>query len=404
MNLSSITKRFTLIYSCLQAEYFVIYGCIGTFASVFLKPLGYTNGEIGMILGTAYLLAVIVQPFLADFADQSKRFSLTDLLIVATLATLGFSIALFTNHTKTMALTICYISAYCIHLALPPLLNQLNFAFEHIGIVMNFGLARAVGSIGFSLISIVLGHLVEGYGIMSIPISIVITLTLTLICLILLDHRYKHAEKVLPVVDQEHHKEKDRITLKEFMKGHKMLMWMNIGVMLLIFHNVIYTTYMYQIILSVGGSTVEMGQALGIMAFLEVPALMYYEKLHQKLSAEKILKISLGGFLIKNVMYIFAKSVTAIYVAQCCQLIGFALFMPSMISYIHERTYKAEETKGQALFSTMFTAGGIIGNYFGGFLIDHCGVPVTLYACFVLSLIGSVIIYITSSKIAIIKK
>ncbi len=402
MQKHSIQKRFTAVYSSLQAEYFIIFACIGTFASVFLDPLGYTNKEIGFILGTAYLLAVLIQPLLADFADRTEKFSLMDLLRWACVLTFLFNVGLIVGVKKGVVVSVCYVSAYCIHLAIPPLLNQLNFAFEHLGIEMNFGFARACGSIGFSLISIVLGYLVSLYGVKSIPLTIALGLVCTLISLNVLNKRYELAKTLIHVDEVE--EKKDVITLKEFLLGHKMIVVMNLGIVFLIFHNVIYTTYMYQIMQHVGGGTVEMGKALGLMAFLEVPALMYFHRLTRKYSTKSILRVSLGGFLLKNVLYIFAKSCVAIYIAQACQLIGFALFMPSMIRFMHERTLKQEEVKGQAIFSTMFTAAGILASYVGGFLIDHVGVSFTLRICFVLTLIGAFVVYVCAEKIPVVQK
>lgn len=401
-NTTKVTKTFTSIYSSLQFEYFMVYGSLATFASVFLLPLGYSNGDVGMILGTSYLISVLIQPFLADYADQSGKVS--QLLIITNAMIMALCVSFFFIPAKSAMLTLCYIAALSIHLAIPPLLNQLNYAFEHVGIVMNFGLARAVGSIGFSLMSYILGELVEQAGLITIPICNQLGPLLMILSLLLLNRYYLSYTKGMDFKEKEIKKEESRITLKEFVKGHKKLLVLNIGIVFLIFHNCIYTTYMYQIIGSVGGGTVEMGKALGIMALIEVPSLMMYEKLHKRFTSTTILKASLFGFLIKNVWYVFAGSVTHIYFAQICQLIGFGLFTPAIVNYIHERTYKAEETKGQALFSSMYTTAGILGNYVGGHLIDIYGVHYTLLVCCIMTLIGVTIIYSMADRVTILKK
>ncbi|MGN0658553.1 MAG: MFS transporter, partial [Emergencia sp.] len=73
-------KLLNFEYACIQGTYWMVYGVVGSFASVFLLARGYSNSEIGLILAVGNVLAVVMQPPLADFADRTKKISLIGII------------------------------------------------------------------------------------------------------------------------------------------------------------------------------------------------------------------------------------------------------------------------------------------------------------------------------------
>ena len=69
--------KLNLQYISMQIPYWMGFSVLGTFTSVFLLSRDFTNGEIGMVLSLANLLAALVQPFLASFADRMTRVRLS---------------------------------------------------------------------------------------------------------------------------------------------------------------------------------------------------------------------------------------------------------------------------------------------------------------------------------------
>ena len=69
-------KLLNFDYACIQGTYWMLYGILSSFASVFLLSRGYSNSEIGVILAAANVAAVVLQPLAADLADRSGRVSL----------------------------------------------------------------------------------------------------------------------------------------------------------------------------------------------------------------------------------------------------------------------------------------------------------------------------------------
>ncbi|MDO4518574.1 MAG: MFS transporter, partial [Bacillota bacterium] len=72
-------------YGAVFGAYWMIYGAISSFASVFMLAKDYTNSQIGITLAVANVLAVILQPLIADVVDRSKRLDVIGITEILTL-------------------------------------------------------------------------------------------------------------------------------------------------------------------------------------------------------------------------------------------------------------------------------------------------------------------------------
>ena len=166
-------KRLNVSYACIQATYWMVYAVVGSFASVFLLARGYSNSEIGVILAVANVVAVVLQPIIADFADRSKKISLVGLIQLMAIVMMLFMVGLFIFQRKSIALSVIFLMLLAWHTSLQPLINSLNFRLEESGAKINFGVCRSMGSLAYSILCAVMGTLVETYtvGIMQ-PVTI----------------------------------------------------------------------------------------------------------------------------------------------------------------------------------------------------------------------------------------
>ena len=140
-------KRLNISYAGIQATYWMVYAVVGSFASVFLLARGYSNMEIGVILAVANVVAVVLQPMVADYADRSKKVSLIGIIEIMTIVMLVLMVGLFILKQKTLALSAVFLLLLAWHTSLQPLINSLNFKLEESGLNINFGVARSMGSL-----------------------------------------------------------------------------------------------------------------------------------------------------------------------------------------------------------------------------------------------------------------
>ncbi len=185
-----MNKKLHVDYGAIHASYWMLYGVTSSFATAFLLHAGYTNGEIGIILAVGNVLAVFLQPLIADFADRTRKISLLGVLQLCTILLMLLEAALFVFGHKSAALWVVFAMIIAWMTVLHPLINSLSFKLQEAGIHINFGVCRSMGSLFFPIICGILGTLVERHGVGILPVAGEMTLAALLLALFLVGRHF----------------------------------------------------------------------------------------------------------------------------------------------------------------------------------------------------------------------
>lgn len=394
-------KIFNLQYAAIHGTYWMYYGVICSFASVFLLGRGYSNSEIGIILAVGNVLAVLIQPLIADIADRSKKLTIVGLSQIMTAVLIGGTALMLLLTHKTIGLSLLFIFIVGWLTAIQPLINSLSFLISERGVHINFGMARSMGSLAYAVLCGVLGTLVEMKGIVVLPITGEIVLILLMLSLIFIGKNMKKIGSGTA--------EKDRITeitegdedinLLEFIKRNKMFFVVNLGVLGVFFCNAITNNFMMQIVSDVGGGSEDMGRIFSVMAFLEIPTMFCFDSLRKRFTCQLMLKVASFAFIVKILMCFMAQSVEMIFAAQLMQIFSFALFFPAMVHFVDEMMSRGEAVKGQALFTTMITVTTVFASLIGGIILDVSGAKTLTLVAALVTLAGALIITFSVDKV-----
>ena len=409
-------------YGAIFGTYWVIYAVVSSFASVFMLAKGYTNSQIGITLAAANVLAVIMQPLIADFVDRSKRLDVIGTTEIMTGCMMVFTIGMLTFKGGSLGLCVVFVLLIAFHTVLQPLFNSLAFRLEEAGVGINFGIARSVGSLAYSIFVAVFGTIVEHFGINVMPIASEISCLLLIASLAFTGYHFKkgkaaydrrrNADALDAAADGsgdetralESEDEEESINLVQFIKRNKMFFIMNLGVIGIFFSNAVLNNYMAQITDGVGGSTEDMGRILGVMAFLEMPTMIFFKQIRQRFSCQFLLKIAAIGFTLKIAICWLANSVVMLYIGQFFQPVSFALFLPGMVYFSDEMMSRGEAVKGQALFTTMITITTIFATLFGGMILDASGSKMLTFVSTLLTAAGALVIIFAVDRVKSNKK
>ncbi len=399
------TRTLNIEYSAIFGTYWMIYAVVSSFASVFMLARGYSNSQIGITLAAANVLAFIMQPLVADFTDRSKRLGIIGVTEIMAVLMMIFTVGMFAFKGGTVALCVVFVLLIAFHTVLQPLFNSLAFKLEECGIATNYGVARAGGSLAYSIFIAILGTLVEKLGITILPVCSEIICALMILALFLANRTYlKNMKADLPPLPgtskaSPEGEEEEDINLIMFIKRNKFFFLVNIGVVGLFFSNAILNNYMAQIVTSVGGTTEDMGRILGIMAFLEIPTMVFFKRIKRHFSCQFLLKIASIGFALKIALCWLANSVLMLFIAQIFQIVSFALFLPGMVYFTGEIMSRGESIKGQALFTTMITLTTIFSSLLGGWILDVAGAKMLTFIATIATTAGAVLIIAVIDKV-----
>lgn len=398
-------------YSMIQGSYWMIYGVICSFASVFLLSKGYSNSEIGIILAAANVLSVVIQPLVADLADRTKKISLIGLSQIMTVMLMVLTLGLFAFERKNLALAVIFVMLIAWHTTLQPLINSMSFKLQEPGINVSFGLARSMGSFFYAVLMAVLGILVEKKGVGILPVTAEVVMAMLLVSLAVTKHHSDKAKSAnhslndgrLNCADaaaaEAARQPDEEINLIEFIKRNKVFFLLNIGVLGVYFSNAVLNFYTMQIAAGVGGNSEDLGLIMSVMAFLEIPPMLFFNWLRKRFRCETMLKFAGIMFTVKIGMIFLAKTVTLIYVAQCMQLVSFALFLPAMVHFINEIMSRGEAVKGQALYTMMITVSSVAASILGGIILDVSGPKMLTLISTVVTGLGALIVVACVDKV-----
>ena len=408
-------------YGAIFGTYWIIYAVVSSFASVFMLAKGYTNSQIGITLAAANVLAVVMQPLIADFVDRSKRLDVIGTTTIMTVCMMIFTIGMLTFKGGSLGLCVVFVLLIAFHTVLQPLFNSLAFRLEEeAGVSINFGIARSVGSLAYSIFCAVFGTIVDHLGINVMPAASELSCLLLIASLAFTGYYFRkgkalqgNAKNRGPAsggkqedghtsegTAEEIEKEiEEEINLVQFIRRNKMFFIMNLGVLGLFFSNAVLNNYMAQICTGVGGTTEDMGRILGVMAFLEIPTMVFFKQLRGRFSCQFLLKVAAIGFTVKIAICWIANSVVLLYIGQLFQPMSFALFLPGMVYFSDEMMSRGEAVKGQALYTTMITITTIFATLLGGVILDGSGPKMLTFVSTLLSAAGALVVIFAVDKV-----
>ena len=385
----------------------MIYGITGSFASVFMLAKGYSNMHIGITMAVANLLALGLQPFVADHMDRAKGIKIIDAIVWMTLFMMVTGVGYFAFAGGSFMLAAALAAVLAVHALIQPLLNSLAFRLGESGSDVSYGIGRAGGSLGYSVIVAVLGTLIEKKGEMSVPVCMEAACALLIALLFITKYSFTKMKRANDIeiakrtgtAPDEADAEDERIDLRAFIRRNKYFFILNLGISGLLFSNGILSNYMPQITAGVGGTTEQTGRILSLMAILELPTMIFIGRLKKHFRSRTLIKIASLGFTGKIVVCWLAGSVRLLFAAQAFQVAAFALMMPAMVYYIDEIMSPGEAVKGQSLFTMMFTFSTIIASLAGGWILDASGAKALTFVASLVTAAGAVVVFLTIGKV-----
>ena len=94
--ISSITAKYALV----QTAYWMSSCIISSYASVYLLGEGFSNTQIGVLIGLAGAISTVMQPWVGGMVDKSERISLRSMCLLLGLAIAGLASILVVIHNK----------------------------------------------------------------------------------------------------------------------------------------------------------------------------------------------------------------------------------------------------------------------------------------------------------------
>lgn len=382
-------KNLTVRYSVLQFSYWAAAMGAASFATTYLLEKGLSSGLVGILLAASGLLACVTQPFMASYADRSKKYVLPQLMILLSgLCILCFALQLLPG-LPIMVTGILYILGMWGSDAIHSLMNALSVACDKAGYQINYGAARGLGSVASGISALALGYIIAKLGSSWMFLFLI---AFRLICIIAIVGFPKLEKQVSDPATPD-----KSCSIPEFFLRYKWFCLSLLGIGFLGMFHAMTESYMIVIMERLGGDSSNVGTALFISSLSGAPVIFFFSFFHKRMKETSLLKIAALTFLLKAVLFCFAPAIPYIYLFQTLQATSYGFLGPAQVYFAGNRVKPVDMVKGQAFITAAYSLGCSGGNFAGGQLLNF-GVDTMLVSGVVMALLGTVILFFSVHK------
>ncbi len=376
-----MTAHYALIQVLFNAACAAIFG----FSSVYLRAQGLNDSQIGLVLALGMGVNVVVQPMLGSLADRTHKLSLNQLIVLFYLIALVEAVALLPGGLAPVVVAGLFVLLNFVVSISETFTNSLAMEQVNRGVNLNFGLARGIGSVGYGAASLLLGKLVVTKTESVIMPFVILFCVLSILALLPFGRGTKHSKRG----------EKQALNLLAFIRENRNFCLFVAGVVLMYYSYSVRASYMYQIVLSIGGDVAQFGSISAFTAFIELPAMAAYPLLSKRFKTRTIVLFAAVCFVVRTLVICFATSMAWIYVSQAMQMVSYALFIPASVYYVNELVGEGNRNKGQTFLGIGQSISSICASLLGGMMLTAAdGDPQKmLLTAAALSTVGVVILF-----------
>jgi PPP family 3-phenylpropionic acid transporter len=336
-------------------------GSISPFLNLFYVHLGLNGTEIGIVAALASVVTLVASPFWANRNDQwrNPRTVLQLFLVFTALALLGLSL-------QTVFWGIVLVSMFqaSVNAGISPLSDSLAIRVTQES-NSGYGGVRVYGSLGWMLFVPVAGWLVDRTELRSSLVISAFFAVLCAACLFLIQGRHFAATR------------ETRASIRTVIgKVIKNPMMVGAGLMIILIGVAGSGVWQFQGVYlgELGASGTIIGIAGMVGSVLELPFMIWADRLTTKWGAYRVLLLSMSLFIAVRVLVFFFPAIPVILVAEGIVGIAFSFYTVGLVRFIAQYTDEHDMRTVLALLTVTLTSLiGIISSPLAGFTFDHLG-------------------------------
>jgi len=370
--------------------YFAILGLISPYLSVFLDGKGFSSLELGEIFAILTATKIVAPSLWAILADKTGQ----QLLIIrlgALLALLSFILLFWLNSYWSISFCLALFSLFWT--AILPQLEVLSLnSVRHSSKI--YARIRLWGSIGFIVLAVFAGQVMEYYAQLGLSYSLVTSFTdafvlmgsVILLCL-LLSTMTIQSQRVANKV------QKKALAIKDKLLTSRFIIFFISGVLLQISFGPYYGFFaLFLRDLAYSGLAVGLLISLGVVA--EILVFIFASSFFKSFSLKALLIFSLSATALRWCLVAFyAESLWLLAFTQLIHAASFALFHSASMIFISNHFNSCQQSRGQAVYlGGVYGVGGAIGAYVAGALwLDGLGASTAFLTASVAALLAALL-------------
>jgi MFS transporter, PPP family, 3-phenylpropionic acid transporter len=368
------------LHANLSRFYFVYYFFVGAFVpywGLYLQSEQFSAADIGILMSLFQISRIVAPNLWGWLADHTKQ-RVVWIKLTAFLGLLGF-VAVFWAHGFWW-LFFVMLSLSLFTSSTLPLSESLTLA--HLATTNgHYSKIRMWGSLGFIFASVILGFMIDAYGIKSL------LWFLLGVQIILFGLTFKLPDAT--VAPHAH----DEFSIWQIIKQPVVVALLLGCALMVTAHGVLYN--FYSIYLAEHGYSKGMiGLLWSLGVICEIGVFMLMPKLMARFSLKTIMLTSLALAVVRfSMIGVAVDSLWLLLIAQSLHAFTFGSFHAASIEVITQFFNGRHQAKGQAIYNSVaYGVGGTIGGLAGGYALQYLGGQNTFLLAALFPLLGFVVI------------
>lgn len=380
-----------LRYGALQFFYYIATCAACAFVTVVLQYRGLDNTQVGIVTASACVLSVLAGPVLSRVAARFSLAQVARLFDVEFIALEVLFAAIIVVPLPIPAVMVAYILLYGAIMISSPLTSQIAIDYLRAGKPINFGLARGMGSVSYAICAALAGQGVNALGpAVLLPVFVISAAAFLVSMHTLPPITPREAEGARQTAPSAPDRGRG---VAAFVARYRLLMLILVGFGFAYSASSCLSTYLINIVTSLGGDVSLYGIGIFLNAMSELPFMALVPRLRRRFGAGALLMVAAMAYLARNLLISFAPSLPVVFLGLAFQGLSFGTLTSLLTYYVGEVCEEADGMLGQTLIAIMTSGfGSMAGNYLGGRLQDTLGLETMFAYAAVCTVIGAALL------------
>ncbi|HUV16034.1 MAG TPA: MFS transporter [Pelolinea sp.] len=345
--------------------YFIYWAGVAAYLpyiSLYYESIGLQGGQIGQLSSIPHFITLVSSILIAFFSDKSRRHKM-----VLSATSIGITVVLFLYPSaRSFAAFIPIVLAYSILFAPSnAILDETTLnTLDNPG---NYGKIRVGGTIGWGIMVLVTGYLIDHLNIGLMVIFYVNIFFNLLFLLIILIMPKTHPRSSISQEQVSAKKVLDMLLQPGFLLFLLVIIIWGIGESSI-------SGFLFLHIKHLGGSSTLMGTALAVSLVGEILVFTFADKIQARLNSQKMLLMAFVVLFAWLTGLSLIRNPNAIPLFQIFGGAGYALLQSGSVAYVNQRAPREIGTTAQAVRGGVFSGLGVgVGSIISGLIYEGSG-------------------------------
>jgi MFS transporter, PPP family, 3-phenylpropionic acid transporter len=380
--------RETALFSLLLWVYWASVVTAEGFLVPYLRENGYSAYQAGLVMSAVFLLSIPGQPLWGHVCDRVGRHRP---VFVGSMVIAGAVMLLVPVVINSLAAVLALVMVLSFTASsMPGNLDGWIMARRARIPGIEYGVARGMGSLGYAMFAVILGSVLDRWGLHLIfPVFTGFALTSAILAMITPDSgsRWNRLYRQRTAVP-----EGSPSLVHLIRHNHRYRAFVVSAVILFTAFRATYT-FLPVLIMDLGGGNRHIGLAHSVAAATEIPVMFLAGWIIRRVRADRMILGSMIIFVVRMAFYPLARNPETIIALQALHGVSFGLFLAASVYYIDEIAPAGSKSLFQTLAPSMyFGLGSVTGSAVGGAVVEALGLSALFWGAPVM-MFGAAILF-----------